>query len=283
LTDGERWTREQLELLLAARFSPAAVIRFLVASQRRTGQTRRARPALAAQAYGWIALGALAWLSLAATGVQPFDRRRRSGLAWWAATAVMLDWHLGMVESEDGRPRRLGPADAATLLRVWLVPVAADRPAPLVCVVAFASDGIDGALARRAGPTRIGRDLEGLADACFSAAALRGAVRRRWLGRAAAGAELARLGIGFAYALWVYFGRAQAPDPRVVRAARVTTPLRAAGLVVAGLRWPRTAHLLVSAGAAWSTVAVAGVVLDESRGAPPFENRKTRGETDATA
>jgi len=152
----------------------------------------------------------------------------------------MRDWHLGMVETEDGRPRSLGPADAMTLLRVWLVPVAADRPTPLVCAVALATDGLDGALARGGERTRIGRDLEGLADTCFAVAALRGAARRRWLHRWVAAAELGRLGIGFGYTLWVYFGRTRAPDPRVVRAARLTTPVRAAGLVAAGLgrrRW----------------------------------------------
>ena len=40
------------------------------------------------------------------------------------------------------------------------------------------SDVLDGVLARRSGPTRAGRDLEGLVDACFGAAALRGALRR---------------------------------------------------------------------------------------------------------
>jgi len=34
----------------------------------------------------------------------------------------MLDWHLGMAEGGDGRPReRLSPADAITLARFWLV------------------------------------------------------------------------------------------------------------------------------------------------------------------
>ena len=41
--------------------------------------------------------------------------------------ALMVDWHLGMVETEAGQPRPLGPADAATLTRAWLVPLAAAR------------------------------------------------------------------------------------------------------------------------------------------------------------
>ena len=97
----------------------------------------------------------------------------------------MLDWHIGMLESEDGRPRNLGAADACTLVRVWLVPAAADTPQPWMCALAFASDGLDGRLARASVPTRLGRDLEGLADAAFAVAALRGA-RRPGLARSRA-------------------------------------------------------------------------------------------------
>ena len=165
LTDGEVWAREQLELLRAARFSPGATGRFLAASWRRSATTRAARPELARRAYAWLALGTAAWLVLAAAGVQPFRRRLGVGLAWWGSTSVMLDWHLGMFETEDGRPRQLGAADALTLARAWLVPVVADSPTVLVCGLAAGADALDGPLARRAEPTRAGRDLEGLVDA----------------------------------------------------------------------------------------------------------------------
>ena len=259
-TEGERWAEDQLRSLLAARFAPRACARFLLASQRRTNLVRRERPAVARQAWLWIAVGAFVWVGLASAGAQPFARRRRLGLGWWAATGLMLDWHIGMVETEDGQPRPLGPADAATLVRVWLAPVAADGPTPAVCAVALASDGLDGALARRGEPTRIGRDLEGLADACFAVAALRGALRRGWLGGPAAALELARLGIGLGYTLSVYFASARAPDATVVRAARLTTPVRAAGLLAAGLGRRRWADGLVSGGAVWSALAVVRAV-----------------------
>src|SRR5918995_3039209 len=193
LTDGERWAREQLGALLARRFAPAACGRFLDESWRRSAVTRHQRPALARRARRWAAIGGVAWLALGAGGVEPFRRRTREGLAWWALTATMLDWHLGMVETPDGRPRNLGAGDALTLARAWLVPVALDAPTPLVCAVAAATDALDGPLARRAGATRAGRDLEALVDACFTAAALRGAQRRGWLPPAVAGAELLRL------------------------------------------------------------------------------------------
>ena len=195
-TAGELWAREQLTLLLDARFGPRAVGRFLVASQRRTNAERRARPAVARRMRIWVATGAGAWAALALAGAEPFRRRASAFVAWWALTWLMLDWHIGMIETEDGRARNLGPADACTLARVWLVPAAADTPAPWMCALAFVTDGLDGRLARASEPTRIGRDLEGLADWAFAAAALRGAMRRGWLSRAAGAGELARLGVG---------------------------------------------------------------------------------------
>jgi hypothetical protein len=75
--------------------------------------------------------------------------------------------------------------------------------------------------------------------------------------------ELARLAAGFGYALYVYFGRASAPDPRVTRAGRVTTPVRVAGLIAAGIGQRRLAGALVGGGAAWSVVAVARALRAE--------------------
>ncbi len=264
MTDGEAWTREQLEALLAARFTPAALGRFLVASQRRAGSVRGARPELAGQERAWIVAGFAAWAALALAGLQPFRRRLSHAFAWWALTGLMLDWHLGMIETRDGRPRPLGAADALTLGRAWLVPAAADAPTPLVCGLAAASDVLDGQLARRAEPTRAGRDLEGLVDACFAGAALRGAVRRGWIGRSAARIEVARLGVGFGYGLYVYFGRASAPSTGVIRAARVSTPIRAGALIAAGLGRRRTADAALITGSAWSVAAVVRAVREEA-------------------
>jgi hypothetical protein len=252
-------------VLLEARFASRAVGRFLVASQRRTNSERRARPATARRMRRWVGIGAGTWGALALAGRQPFRRRLGSFAAWWSLTWLMLDWHIGMVETDDGRPRNLGPADACTLVRVWLVPAAADEPAPWMCVLAFVSDGLDGRLARMSEPTRIGRDLEGLADAVFAAAALRGAVRRGWLGRRAGHAELVRLAAGFGYAWVVWLGSASAPDPRVVHAARVTTPMRAAGLVAAGLGRRRLADALMLGGAGWSAGAIMLALVRRAR------------------
>ena len=158
--------------------------RFLLASQRRANQQRAARPQTARRMRAWIALGAAAWAALALARQEPFARRAPAFAAWWGLTWLMLDWHIGMLETEDGAPCNLSAADACTLVRVWLVPAAADSPQPWMCALALATDGLDGRLARRyATPTRLGRDLEGLADAAFAIAALRGARRRGWLSR----------------------------------------------------------------------------------------------------
>jgi phosphatidylglycerophosphate synthase len=249
VTEGERWARDALAELRAARFEPAAVGRFLAASRRRAAETRAARPAVARQARRWSAVGAAAWAAPAALGVQPLRRRAVPGLAWWGLTALMLDWHLGMVETEDGEPRPLGPADALTLARAWLVPLAAERPGPLVCFVAFASDGLDGALARRTRTTRAGRDLEGVADVAFAAAALRGAVRCGGLSRGPAAIEATRMASGVALSWASYLGRGEPPDAALRNAARATTPVRIAGLAAAGLGRRRIADALVTAGA----------------------------------
>jgi hypothetical protein len=201
--------------------------------------------------------------------VAPFDRRVRAGVGWWAAVALMLDWHLGMVETEDGRPRPLGPADALTLLRVWLAPAVLDEPRPALVALAGASDVLDCIVARAGEPTRIGRDLEGLADACFAAAALQGARRRELVGPTVTAAELARLIVGFGYALAVWFGTAAPPGPAVLRAARLTTPVRISGLVAAGLGRRRLAEALLLAGCVASVAAVGRALGGAQASGPP--------------
>jgi phosphatidylglycerophosphate synthase len=256
LTEGERWTREQLELLLSRRFSPPAVVRFLAESQRRANHVRRRRPELARQELRWALAGAAACLALPA---------RRRMLAWWALTCVMLDWHLGMFETDDGHPRPLGPADALTLGRAWLAPAVLDAPGPALAAAGFATDVLDGLAARSLGePTRAGRDLEGLADACFAAALLTGLRRRGAIGPAAAAAELVRLGAGFAYSLAVYFGRAEAPDRELTRAARPTTVVRASGLVAAAAGRRGLGTALVATGCA-ASVALLGRTVSRGR------------------
>lgn len=248
MTDGERWARDELERLRSRRFSPAAVTDFLLASRRRALEVRAARPDLARRARRWELVGLAAWALAAAARKQPFRRRLGPGLAWWAGTSLMLDWHLGMFESEDGRPRNLGAADALTLTRAWLVPVIADGLSPAALGVAAVTDAADGPVARATTPTRAGRDLEGLVDAAVLVAALLSAARQQRLHRGVIALELARLAAGVAFGIAVYLTRAQRPSAAVLRAGRWTTPVRVAGLLAAGAGHRRRADALVGSG-----------------------------------
>lgn len=282
LTDGEEWARGQLAQLLHARFAPRAVAGFLAASQRRATMVRRSRPEVARREAVWAVLGAGGWLLLARLGIDPFRGRVRSGLCGWGATIVMLDWHLGMLETPDGRPRNLGPADAATLLRAWLVPAVADQPSAGLCTVGFVTDVLDGRLARASEPTRLGRDLETLVDAIFVVAALRGARRRGWLGTAPIVGEGLRLLGGFVYAVGVYFGRADAPDGRLLRAGRVVAPVRAVGIVLAGAGHRRLGERLVVAGSA-AGLATSLVTVIGSRATAKHEQQTEKSHRDQQA
>ncbi len=263
MTDGEHWAREELERLRDRRFAPSAIAAFLAASQRRAANVRRARPDLARQARRWEAAGLGAWALLAA-GRRSSRPSLAPGLAWWGATCLMLEWHLGMFESEDGRPRDLGAADALTLTRAWLVPVIAGGPAPAALGVAALTDALDGPVARASTPTRAGRDLEGLVDAAVLVAALRSAAREQRLNRLVVRLELARLGAGVAFATAAYFARARPPSAALLRAARWTTPVRLAGLMAAGTRRRRSADLLVGGG----SLASLGMLFAAARDRP---------------
>jgi len=257
VTSGELWAQAELRQLRVRRFTPAAVVAFIAASGRRADEVRRARPALARRARRWELTGVAAWSSLAVSGREPFRRRAVSGLAWWGLVAVMLEWHLGMFESEDGEPRNLGTADALTLARAFLVPVIADDLDTTALAAAAVSDVLDGMAARATVPTRAGRDLEGLVDAAVLAAALRCAHRTGRLSPAVIALELGRITAGFGYTVAVYFVRTQPPSETVLRAGRLTTPLRLAGLIVAGRGSRRTADTLLATGSVISILLLA--------------------------
>ncbi|HEX4109743.1 MAG TPA: CDP-alcohol phosphatidyltransferase family protein [Solirubrobacteraceae bacterium] len=260
-TDGQHWTREQLATLRGGGYSPAAVGRFLLASQRRANQVRAARPELARQAQRWCAAGAVAW----AAPLPSVRRRRRAGLLWWCACALMLDWHLGMVETEEGRPRPLGPADALTLARAWLVPLAWQRPDALTCALAGVCDVLDGPLARLGEPTRAGHDFDRIADVCFATASLRGAGRHGLLEGWAQGAETLWLAVGLASGLHAYFAQLEAPDRVLVHAARALVPARVSGRILAGAGQRRAGSALVGGGAALSAALAAGALARGAR------------------
>jgi phosphatidylglycerophosphate synthase len=251
LTEGELWTAEALLELRRGRYRPAAWSEFIRRSVERAEETRRARPILAREARRWGAIGAAAWLAAcrlagrrSSVPLNPW-----SGLLWWASVWKMLDWHLGMAEGGDGRPREsLSAADAVTLARFWVVPLA---PAvrrtrygfPALVVLGGVSDWLDGALARRVGRTRLGRDLDTTADLAFLGCAAAAATAAGRLPRLGAWALGARYGLGTTLALGAAFGRARRP---AFRARPWGAALRVGGLALAsaGSRHVGTAVLV---------------------------------------
>ncbi len=141
-------------------------------SLKRSRATRSERPELARQTVIWGVAGGAAWLAACVAVRQRTELKlpALAGLAWWLSEWRMLGWHLGMAEESHGRPHAgLSPADAVTLTRFWLVPAlpaAARHAAGLPAVIALggATDWLDGAVARRHGRTRLGRDLDSTAD-----------------------------------------------------------------------------------------------------------------------
>ncbi len=149
------------------------------------------------------------------------------------------------------------PADALTLARAFLVPVIADDLDTAALTTAAVSDVLDDMAARATVPTRAGRDLEGLVDVAVLAAALRCARRTGRLSPAVIALELGRITAGFGYTVAVYFARTQPPSRTVLRAGRLTTPLRLTGLIVAGRGWRRSADALLATGSLISMLLLA--------------------------
>lgn len=176
--------------------------------------------------------------------------------------ALMLDWHLGMVEGLEGQPRsHLTAADALTLGRGGLAPFAAAAPPNvewhlLLLAAAGASDLLDGRLAQPAGPTRFGRDYDPLADLAFRAAAVHGAARAQWLTPAAVRALAARQLLLAAGAAWHWFARSQRPPQDAARLARWDAPPLLTGLALGAVGQPTRGSALVTLAAAVGTAGV---------------------------
>lgn len=233
-TEGERWSRELLDRLRAQRFSAPAWQEFLAEAFRRARVIRARRPGVTRQSRRWGAAGLAAAL--------PFGP---AAAGWWAFWWAMIDWHLGMLETADGDPRPLRAHDALTLARLWAAPVARRHPEPWLVVAALATDLADGAMARRAGPTRLGRDLDSTADTLFLDQVLRGAIERRGLDPALLTLERARLAIGTGVVFASYFGRSE-PTPAMGN-RELAAVLAAAGTLLAASGRPRAAERLLGA------------------------------------
>jgi phosphatidylglycerophosphate synthase len=241
LTEGEEWSRELLDRLRGERFTPGAWARFFGDAFERARRTRARRPRLVAQSRAWGRVGVVAAL--------PFGPRVVVSWAlWWA----MVDWHLGMVETADGRERQLSAADALTFARLWAAPIVRRHPEPWLVAAATATDVLDGVLARRAGPTRLGRDFDATADTVFLDAALRGAVELGGLDPRLLELERARLVLGTAVTFASYFG---ASEPAPVQQNRgLAAVLAAVGALLAVTGRDRLAEPILGAAIGYRTL-----------------------------
>jgi hypothetical protein len=240
-TEGERWSRALLDRLREERFTADAWRQFFDDGFRRSRIIRSRRPSLVRQSRRWGACGLAAAV--------PFGPRAIGSWAlWWA----MVDWHLGMVESPGGQPRGLAACDALTLSRIWAVPVVRRHPEPWLVAAGMATDLLDGALARRAGPTRLGRDFDATADTLFLDAALRGAVERHGLDPRLLDLERARLVVGTAVTFANYFGASE-PAPQQQNRGFAAV-LAAGGAMLAVCGRPRAAEPLIGAAIGYRTL-----------------------------
>jgi phosphatidylglycerophosphate synthase len=255
MTEGEAWAEELLRELRSRRYRPRAWTRFLATSLARAHAVRQQRRREHRQALLAGAVGLTAWVAVAP--VRPW--LALAGALWSLLVTAMLDWHLGMLESNDGQPlHRLGLPNLLALARAATVPALPVVSPALLAVLLIPvgiSDGIDGPLARRRGEeTRLGAWLDGSVDTLVLSAAAVGAARHGLLPWWATALVVIRyalpwLVVAFAYFVWA------APPSRVGRiAGKAPGLVLFAGLVLAALRLPGGA-VVAAAGAAGGLAA----------------------------
>lgn len=259
MTAGEAWTRELLAELRANRYRASAWRVFFHSSfararttrERRTREHRQLRLLAAIGLTGWAASGAGGhpWLAVA-------------GAVWLLLLLWMVDWHLGMLEDDFGRPLHgLGAANLLTLARGALVPAVLATPLPIVAAlfaVAGASDVVDGRLARaRQQESRLGRFLDGGVDACVLAAVAISAARLELLPWWAVAVVLARHTLQWSAIAIVYFIGVPAVRPV---SARLPGLVLYCGLALALLRMPFADELVVLGGLAGTGAVVLAMV-----------------------
>lgn len=240
MTDGERWAREALAALRDARFAPRASWTFLAVSFARARALRQTHPRAHRQALLLAAAGATAWVGVAVTGRPALAA---AGGSWWLLTVAMLDWHLGMLEHRDGRPRDgIGTANVLTLLRIGAVPALpalGARELGGALLLAAASDLVDGTLARRSGElTRLGPWLDSAADSFVRGVAAVALARLGLLPWWAAGVVAGGYALGWLVLATGYFALARPPLSGKIAASRIPGGLLALGLVLAAFGVP---------------------------------------------
>lgn len=268
MTAGQEWTREVLRELRAQRYRPTAWTRFLTSSFARARVTRAERAVGHRQVLRVGAAGVVAWTAVAV--FRPW--LALAGAIWWTSALAMVDWHLGMLEDDAGRPlHRLGLPNLLSLGRAAVVPaLVVAQPGLLAALLipAGLTDAVDGPLARSRGEqTRLGVWLDGGVDALVLSAAAIGAARHGLLPWWAAGLVLGRHVAQFVVVVLAYFVRATAPTRVGFVSGKAPGLVLFAGLALAALHLP-AALPLFAAGAAGG-IATFGVTLVRAYGLQP--------------
>jgi len=265
VTEGERWTEQLLAELRAAGYRPRAWGRLLSDSRTRAAVTRARRQREHRQALALAAAGLLAWGTVMLAG---HPLAAVAGASWWLLLALMLDWHLGMLESADGdRVEGLGIANVICVGRAGLAPALVIASPPILAgllVAAGISDAVDGPIARaRRQQTRLGHWLDGSADGLVLGAAAIGAAHAQLLPWWATALVLGRHGLQWLVIAAAYFARAQAPPRHGFVSGRLPGLVLFAGLLLALLQVPGAAAL-VAAGAV-GALATLGLTIVRSQ------------------
>lgn len=173
-----------LERLRADKFRPRAWAEMLAESWRQALRIAHAQPALARGARRFAAglfaaTGAALALTAQRHGTRAATRAALPLLVTTASQATDIWLHLGLHRQDTGRPYlyhpALGPANALTAARGWVASWAGarlltgmpldDAELALAFAIMFASDTLDGSLARRIGlASPLGRYLDAEAD-----------------------------------------------------------------------------------------------------------------------
>jgi phosphatidylglycerophosphate synthase len=270
VSDGEDWARELLRALRADRYRLRAWRRFFALSFARARSVRNERRREHRQVLLVGAAGLAAWAAVAA--FRPW--LALAGALWWLLVTLMVDWHLGMLEDEHGRPLHgLGLANLLTLARAAVIPaLPIVSPSLLVALLlpAGLSDGVDGPLARRRREeTRLGVWLDGSVDTLLLSAAAVGAARHGLVPWWTASLVVARHAAPWVFVSLAYFIRAEAPQLSRLASGKAAGLLLFGGLVVAALRLPGAVPLVVlGVTGGLATLAVRLVRAQPVRGRP---------------
>lgn len=239
------------------RYAPAAWLRFLNRSFRRSIDDVRREPALLRSALQQsvllegMALTTLYWHCRRRPTSNGFRRARQVSMAVLLQQSF-ITLHLGMAQPSDAAVHftTLGPANFLTSMRgvcavLLLNSDAADLPLfALLCATGSATDALDGAVARRFGTqSRLGKMLDPATDGCFYSAAALTAVRQgtlpRWFGRLVLARFLVPAGASFyRYVYW-----AQPLQTKHTVWGKLASALLTL-LVLLGTRRPHAARLL---------------------------------------